>query len=54
MFDSTKPITMNLRSPEGLKPIRVRFPSDDEWIERQRRRKVTIKQLGRGGRWHTA
>jgi hypothetical protein len=39
---------MNLRSPEGLKSIRVRFPSDDEWIERQRRRKVTIKQLGRG------
>jgi hypothetical protein len=48
MFDATKPITMNLRSPEGLKSIRVRFPSDDEWIERQRRRKVTIKQLGRG------
>jgi hypothetical protein len=48
MFDSTKPITMNLRSPEGLKSLRVRFPSDEEWIERQRRRKVTIKQLGRG------
>jgi hypothetical protein len=48
MFDATKPITMNLRSPEGLKSIRVRFPSDDEWIERQRRRKVIIKLLGRG------
>jgi hypothetical protein len=33
---------------EGLKSIRVRFPSDDEWIAQQRRRKVTIKQLGRG------
>lgn len=48
MFDATRPITMNLRSPEGLKTIQLRFPSDDEWTERQRRRKVIIKQLGRG------
>jgi hypothetical protein len=26
----------------------VRFPSDEEWIERQRRRKVIVKDLGRG------
>lgn len=31
-----------------MKTIRVRFPSDDEWIGRQRRRKVLVKQLGRG------
>lgn len=48
MFDATRPITINLRTPEGLKVVRVRFPSDDEWIERQRRRKAFIKQLGRG------
>jgi hypothetical protein len=48
MFDATKPITMNLRTPEGVKTVRLRFPSDDEWAERQRRRKVIIKQLGRG------
>jgi len=48
MFDATKPITVNLRTPEGVKTIRVRFPSDEDWIERQRRRKVIIKQLGRG------
>ena len=48
MFDATKPITMNLRTPEGVKAVRLRFPSDDEWTERQRRRKVIIKQLGRG------
>lgn len=48
MFDATKPITVNLRSPEGMKSIRVRFPSDEEWIERQRKRKVIVKQLGRG------
>jgi hypothetical protein len=48
MFDATKPITVNLRAPEGVKTVRLRFPSDDEWAERQRRRKVIIKQLGRG------
>jgi hypothetical protein len=48
MFDATKPITMNLRTPDGVKTVRLRFPSDEEWTERQRRRKVIIKQLGRG------
>ncbi len=48
MFDANQTITMNLRASGGVKTIRVRFPSDDDWIERQRRRKVIIKQLGRG------
>ena len=48
MFDATKPITMNLRTPEGVKTVRLHFPTDEEWTERQRRRKVIIKQLGRG------
>ena len=51
VFDATRPITINLRTPGGLKTVRVRFPSDDEWIARQRRRKVPsskVKQLGRG------
>jgi hypothetical protein len=48
VFDASRPIAVNLRAPGGMKTIRVRFPSDDEWIERQRRRKVVIKQLGRG------
>ena len=48
MFDQTKPITMNLRTPDGVKTVRLRFPTDDEWTERQRRRRVIIKQLGRG------
>lgn len=48
MFDASKPITVNLRTPDGLKAIRLRFPTDEEWIERQKRRKVLIKQLGRG------
>ena len=48
VFDISRPIALHLRTPGGLKTIRVRFPSDEEWIERQRRRKVIIKQLGRG------
>jgi len=48
MFDAAKTIAVNLRTPEGMKTIRLRFPSDEDWIERQRRRKVIIKQLGRG------
>jgi hypothetical protein len=31
-----------------VKTVRVRFPSDDQWAERQRRRKVIVKSLGRG------
>lgn len=48
IFDAARPVAINLRTPEGVKTIRVRFPSDEEWTERQRRRKVIIKQLGRG------
>jgi hypothetical protein len=48
VFDASRPIAVNLRAPGGVKTVRVRFPSDDEWVERQRRRKVVIKQLGRG------
>ena len=48
VFDATRPVAINLRGPDGVKTVRVRFPSDDEWAERQRRRKVVVKQLGRG------
>jgi hypothetical protein len=48
MFDATRPISINLRTPDGVKTVRVRFPTDEEWIDRQRRRKVIVKQLGRG------
>jgi len=48
MFDAKQSITIHLRTPEGVKPVRVRFPSDEEWIDRQKRRKVIVKQLGRG------
>lgn len=48
VFDAARPVAINLRGPDGLKTVRVRFPSDDEWVERQRRRKVIVKSLGRG------
>ena len=41
-------LTINLRTPGGVKTVLVRFPSDDEWIARRRRRKAMVKQLGRG------
>ncbi len=50
LFDAARPVALQLRTPEGIKTVRVRFPSDDEWIERQRRRKVIIKDLGRNVR----
>jgi hypothetical protein len=48
VFDAARPIALQLRTSAGVRTIRVRFPSDEEWTERQRRRKVIIKQLGRG------
>jgi hypothetical protein len=48
IFDASRPLTLNLRAPEGMKTINLRFPTDDEWIERQRRRKAIVKDLGRG------
>ena len=48
MFDAKQPITLHLRTPDGVKPVRVRFPTDEEWIDRQKKRKVIVKQLGRG------
>jgi hypothetical protein len=48
VFDAARPIALQLRTPTGLKTVRVRFPNDEEWIERQRKRKVIVKQLGRG------
>ena len=48
MFDSARPITLKLQTPDGPKAVSVRFPSDEEWTERQRARKIVTKSLGRG------
>ena len=47
VFDATRPVAIQLRGPDGVKTVRTRFPTDDEWAERQRRRKIIVKQLGR-------
>src|ERR1700688_3720542 len=48
VFDGSRKILLKLLSSEGTREVTVRFPSDDEWIEYNRRRKIIIKQLGRG------
>ena len=48
MFDSARPITLKLQTPDGPKAVSVRFPSDEEWTERQRARKIITRSLGRG------
>ena len=48
VFDASRQVEIQLRSAEGTKTVKVRFPTDEEWAERQRRRKIIIKQLGRG------
>jgi hypothetical protein len=47
VFDAARQVEIQLRSAEGTRTVKVRFPTDEEWIERQRR-KVIIMQLGRG------
>jgi len=48
LFDTNRQMEITLQSAEGAKTITVRFPSDQQWIERQRKRKILIKNLGRG------
>src|SRR3989304_6859630 len=48
VFDASRQGEIKLQSAEGIKTVTVRFPTDEEWVERQRRRKIIIKQLGRG------
>jgi hypothetical protein len=47
-FDINREISIRLRGSDGIKTVGVRFPTDEEWIERQAKRKVVVKQLGRG------
>lgn len=48
VFDVNAAITLKLLSPDGERKIRVRFPTDQEWADRARKREIYIKQLGRG------
>lgn len=48
MFDSSAGFTGPLRREAGTETVKVRFPSDDEWVERSRAWHVNISRLGRG------
>jgi hypothetical protein len=48
VFNGSKHADCKLESPEGIKIVTVRFPTDAEAIERARKRKIIVKQLGRG------
>ena len=48
MFDSTSEIAFPFRTAQGKVEIVMRWPSDEEWYEQVRRRKVLVTDLGRG------
>jgi hypothetical protein len=48
LFSTERTFEVELPDPEGTKVVAVRFPTDDEWIKRSKRRKTIIKDLGRG------
>lgn len=48
LFDVNRQIDIKLQAPGGGKVVTLRFPTDPEWCDRQRKRKIIIKQLGRG------
>src|SRR5512136_968438 len=48
VFDSERPIKMRLQSPDGLKVLSLRFPSDDEWITRENGKRLITRKLPDG------
>jgi len=47
MFDTKREIEVSVLHPSGKKTCRVRWPSDEEWIEHSARRRVVVSQLSR-------
>jgi len=47
MFDTKREIEISVLHPAGKKACRVRWPSDEEWIEHSARRRVVVSQLSR-------
>lgn len=47
MFDTKREIEVSVLHPAGKKTCRVRWPSDEEWIEHSARRRVVVSQLSR-------
>jgi len=47
MFDTKREIEISVLHPAGKKTCRVRWPSDEDWIEHSARRRVVVSQLSR-------
>ena len=48
MFDTTTTIVIGLRTSVGKTDVSVRWPTDEEWAAHRKRRKILLRQLGRG------
>jgi hypothetical protein len=48
MFDSTQEIPLTLQGPDGDKNVVVRYPSDEQFIDRTKKTKLVTRSLGRG------
>jgi hypothetical protein len=48
MFDIDSTIEIAVRTAAGKVPITIRWPSDEEWSAHRKRRKIVMRQFGRG------
>jgi hypothetical protein len=48
MFDTTSELVIQARTGKAKVDISMRWPTDEEWGERHRTRKIQIRNLGRG------
>ena len=47
-FDTHAGFVGSVRRTDGKHPVHVRWPSDEEWHQRQQSLRIVIQQLGRG------
>jgi hypothetical protein len=48
VFATSTLIEIKVMTPDGIVPVELRWPSDEEWSKRNGKRKILIRQLGRG------
>lgn len=48
MFNTNENIKITLKTPEGPKGVEVKYPSDEQWISRTSKIKITSRNIGRG------
>jgi hypothetical protein len=48
MFDTKRELELKIPSPEGGKTFALRFPTDDQWIDRMRKLSIVGRTIGRG------